>query len=483
MIISDIKYAFGYIILISSVIKLLDVLTKKNKINTIISRKVLHIIACVMIAYSPYFIQNFYLNLSLFFLVFIVVSFLHYKNLFTSFTFQDKNFGILFLPLSYVITYGIMGEDNKTIITTTFLILGFADGLSGLLGALFANSYYKITKDAKSYLGSIVFLISTIIILYLQLKDIINDTQYLRLSILLVAYLLTAIEAGSSYGLDNFFIPIVSIFMLDVILNQPDITRIYVLQITFFIATLAGYLSYKAKFLKKDGAFGAFILAFFLLGFGGIKWVLPILTFFILSSLLSKLRKKLNSSVDKKFEKSDVRDIFQVFANGGLSLPLLLLYILTGNELFYYSNVIFLAAATADTWGTEIGTMFRTKTYSIIGFKKVEQGISGGVSVVGTSGALLGAFITSLSSIFWIENLYLVLIIALMGFLGSIVDSILGYTLQRQNKCTVCQKVTESTIHCGLPTEYSQGIKWLNNDSVNFISNTIVSIIIFLIKL
>ncbi|HOJ37122.1 MAG TPA: DUF92 domain-containing protein [Ignavibacteriales bacterium] len=481
MTINDIKYAFTYIAAISVIIKILDYFAKKYKVSTIITRKILHIIACVMIAYSPYLIQNYYLNLSLFFIVFVIVTVLNFKNFFSSFTLNDKNYGIVFLPIAYVISYLIVGEENKLIITTAFLILGFSDGLSGLIGTLYANKFYKITKDTKSYLGSTIFLLSTILILYLQLKDIIIDNQYLRISVLLLAYLLTAIEAGSSYGVDNLFIPFVSIFMLDKILNQPNLEDIYFLQISFFIATLAGYLSYKVKFLKKDGAFGAFILAFFLLGFGGIKWVVPILTFFILSSLFSKIRKKINSSVDTKFEKSDVRDIFQVFANGGLSLPLLLLYLITGSEILYYSYIIFLAAATADTWGTEIGTMFKTNTYSIIGFKKIHQGVSGGVSIIGTFGAFIGASVTTISAIFWIENFNAIVLIILLGFLGSIIDSILGYTLQRQNQCTSCGKITESLLHCGIPTNYHKGIKWLNNDSVNFISNFVVSMIIFLI--
>ena len=65
MTINDIKYAFTYIAAISVIIKILDYFAKKYKVSTIITRKILHIIACVMIAYSPYLIQNYYLNLSL----------------------------------------------------------------------------------------------------------------------------------------------------------------------------------------------------------------------------------------------------------------------------------------------------------------------------------------------------------------------------------------------------------------------------------
>ena len=139
-------------------------------------------------------------------------------------------------------------------------------------------------------------------------------------------------------------------------------------------------------------------------------------------------------------------------------------------HIFYILFAGSIAAVCADTWSTEIGTFFKSKTINILTFHKVKQGESGGVSIYGTIGALCGAVIISCVSLFWLENdkLFFFLTIASAGFLGSIIDSILGASIQAKFKCKVCSEITERKFHCGTKTEFVRGVKWINNDLVNF---------------
>jgi uncharacterized membrane protein len=60
------------------------------------------------------------------------------------------------------------------------------------------------------------------------------------------------------------------------------------------------------------------------------------------------------------------------------------------------------------------------------------------------------------------------------GFAGALADSLLGATIQSKRWCEKCGSSTEREIHiCGTPTIHSGGLKWLNNDGVNFISTII----------
>ena len=238
------------------------------------------------------------------------------------------------------------------------------------------------------------------------------------------------------------------------------------------IALVIALLSYRVKFLTRSGSVATFLLAGVIFGLGGVKWSVPILTFFILSSILSKLRKKKNEEVELYFEKSGVRDHLQVMANGGIGGILVILNALYPNELFYLIYLSSLSAVCADTWATEIGTWKRTATYNILNMKPVEQGISGGISVVGTIGALMGSFAISISGIYWndLPILSYVSLVIFAGMIGSFFDSFLGATLQSQNKCNVCNKITEREIHCGKEADYHRGVKWMNNDTVNFLS-------------
>ncbi|MEO8575355.1 MAG: DUF92 domain-containing protein, partial [Gemmatimonadales bacterium] len=62
---------------------------------------------------------------------------------------------------------------------------------------------------------------------------------------------------------------------------------------------------------------------------------------------------------------------------------------------------------------------------------------------------------------------------ALVGGLGgSLVDSIIGASIQVRRRCPSCEKPTERTIHaCGTTTVIAGGLRWLDNDAVNFVSS------------
>ncbi len=254
--------------------------------------------------------------------------------------------------------------------------------------------------------------------------------------------------------------------------------------IGLFFASLIAYLSYRLKFLTWSGAIATFVLAQLIFDFGGIKWSSPILTFFISSSILTKLNNQKNIEVRNYFEKNGARDYLQVIANGGIGGILVLVNAFYPHELFYLIYIASLSSVCADTWATEFGTWRKTATYNAISLKRVAQGTSGGISVIGLIGALIGSFCIALSATGWVEISYIqfVILILLTGFLGSYFDSILGATIQVQYLCPVCNKVTERKIHCGKHTDHYRGFGWINNDVVNFSSGIMGAILIVILK-
>ena len=64
------------------------------------------------------------------------------------------------------------------------------------------------------------------------------------------------------------------------------------------------------------------------------------------------------------------------------------------------------------------------------------------------------------------------------GLAGSLVDSLLGASVQAIYFCPACAKETEKTTHgCGTPTQHRRGWRWLNNDAVNFVSSLIGALV------
>ncbi len=246
-----------------------------------------------------------------------------------------------------------------------------------------------------------------------------------------------------------------------------------------------------------------FIAAFFGIAYWMINpiFYLALFTFFISSNLLTKYRKKDKQSIQDKFEKGGERDTSQVLANGlgGLifSLAHLLVFIFTDNVIlsnaFIYAAIAAVATVTADTWGTEIGILSNDQPYWILNLKKkVERGTSGGISPKGTVAAFIGAIIVAvlmlLIEIFWKNpipvstswQVYLFIPIAgIAGFIGALIDSLLGATIQGFFKCQVCSKGTEKRIHCKEPTKIIRGQEWFRNDHVNFLSSFLAGLIAF----
>ncbi|OGU72346.1 MAG: hypothetical protein A2V93_01660 [Ignavibacteria bacterium RBG_16_34_14] len=250
------------------------------------------------------------------------------------------------------------------------------------------------------------------------------------------------------------------------------------------LALAISLISYKLKLLTTSGIITTFLLALVIYTFGTWQWTLPIVTFFVLSSLLSKFRKRRNPEVEKYFEKLEQRDHLQVLANGGLASVLVTLNYFYPSKLLYIVYVSMVAAVCADTWSTEIGTSVKTKTVDILSFREINQGISGGISLPGIFASFAGAFVISATSLPWIESNYQnnIIIITAAGFIGSIADSFLGSSLQAQYECKVCNSVTERKIHCGKEADLLKGKRWINNDVVNFgagISGGIFSLIIY----
>jgi uncharacterized protein (TIGR00297 family) len=446
------------------------------------SRKLVHILTGVMILFTP-FVFTSYQPLVWMALLFVMVTTLGIRSgrLKGIHDTRRKSYGTVFYPLTFLILVLCFWESHKVIVISSMMILAFADAAAAIVGEnLRCPHEYRLCGDKKSLEGSAVmfassFLIITLILPLLGGIDGLNISWPAALwAGFAVALIATAMEALSSSGSDNVSAPLGAAFVLHFLLTrtQPENVQF---AIGLALALAMAVLSYKAKFLSASGSVGTFLLAALIFGTGGWAWTVPILTFFILSSLLSKIGKSYKRKFSAFFEKSSQRDIGQVLANGSLAGGILLIFHFYPADFLYWLYLGALAAVTADTWATEIGVFSRISPLLITTFKQVPAGTSGGVTSLGTLFALIGAFLIAVSGLIaapaivtlsWTHPaLY---IIAAGGLLGSLVDSLIGATLQAQYQCKGCGKVTEKQRHCSsAATVLISGVSWLNNDWVN----------------
>jgi uncharacterized protein (TIGR00297 family) len=244
-----------------------------------------------------------------------------------------------------------------------------------------------------------------------------------------------------------------------------------------FFAFLVAAGSYALRFLTLSGAVATLFLGVVVFGFGGWQWAVPILTFFLLSSLLSRYGRSRKKQFDVLYRKSYTRDWAQVASNGGLAGAIVLLATLNPIYDFYPIYLGALAAVTADTWGTEIGVLTKGRTISVLSTQTVLPGTSGGISEHGTIAGAIGALFIALSGYLWYSDLKTAIIVVLAGAAGSLGDSVIGATLQVQFRCGVCGRQTERAVHCGSPTMQIAGVPWINNDVVNLFCSVVGALI------
>lgn len=201
----------------------------------------------------------------------------------------------------------------------------------------------------------------------------------------------------------------------------------------------------------------------------GWDWGLVLLAYFVASSALSRIgRAERDRRTAGRIEKGGPRDAIQVGANGGLFAVAAAGFIATRAPAWQVVGAAALAASAADTWATEIGTLSRATPRSILTGRAVPPGTSGGVTALGLMAAFAGAaFVASVASLCGWER-GAVNAAVLGGVAGSMIDSLLGASVQARQWCGTCRADTEQRIHrCGTRTDLRGGLRWLDNDGVN----------------
>jgi uncharacterized protein (TIGR00297 family) len=243
----------------------------------------------------------------------------------------------------------------------------------------------------------------------------------------------------------------------------------------------------------------AWILAFVVVVMAGWS-VWPLIIFLGLASLVGRWRKKGARFIAGDLKEGKPRDRWQVLANGGLYLVCaVIVYAAEMNiaELFGVTlsdgfgekcrllALISISASCADTLSSEVGQWLGGAPRSIITGKKMPKGVSGGVTMAGFFGAILGAVAVGLCVCMddWevLGNLMgwckIEIFIAVAGFgvIGTLIDSILGDLLQAKYRSVDGELLDRPD---GGGVNYPEkGFALISNDIVNFLTGLLVLII------
>ena len=198
---------------------------------------------------------------------------------------------------------------------------------------------------------------------------------------------------------------------------------------------------------------------------------------FVSVSISSKLSKKLRGQKDPGTQKKGGRSGYQIMGVGLWSLAAIILNYMSGTSVFRHLFFLALAEQFSDSMASDIGCITKKRNIDIITFKPVEKGLSGGVSLLGTLCALIGAFgILLIPYCFSMMNTREYWILSLVAFGGAMIDSVLGSLLQVLYQCGECGAKTELPEHCGKKADRIKGFRLIDNVAVNLLSGLITCI-------
>jgi uncharacterized protein (TIGR00297 family) len=268
--------------------------------------------------------------------------------------------------------------------------------------------------------------------------------------------------------------------------------------------------------LSPSGAVAAATIGLATLGCS-LRLGATLLAFFFASSKLTQFKEDLKDGIEEGAKRGGQRDWKQVLCNSGvptllaigygalagcLDLPLGalntiepwradLLTLLLGGFLGYY------ACCCGDTWASELGVLSTATPRLITTLKPVRRGTNGGVTVLGLSASVAGGLFIGaafylaavVSPTLWVFDAQrqaalaqwrLIPLGLMAGLFGSLVDSLLGATVQFTGFDVKKQKIVGRP---GPDVVHISGLPFLSNNAVNLVSASVTSALTALVAL
>jgi uncharacterized protein (TIGR00297 family) len=395
---------------------------------------------------------------------------IHRKRLLKSVEAEADNLGTVWFPVSFSLLVWL-AWDRPAAAAGGVMAMAVGDALASLVGRRFGRHPYEtLGGERKSLEGSLAMLGGTFVAVLATLTwmpGLGPDMPKVPLA-LLCAVVATCAEALGTKGRDNLWVPLAA----GVVLYLVPPAHAAGLGLGAGIALLIGVAAWARGSLSPSGVLGALLIGTPVFGLAGAVGAAALLGFFISSSALSKAFRARKAGVEEEYAKA--------LANGGVAGLAAVLLGVTGDERYALAMLGALVAANADTWATELGVLSRSPPRLVTTLRPVAPGTSGAVSGVGMLAATAGAAFVGLAAALAGARWSLVPWLILAGVAGSLVDSLLGATVQDVRWCDACGRETERRIHrCGQSTRSHRGFSWLGNDTVNVVATVAGALLAF----
>ncbi len=354
---------------------------------------------------------------------------------------DDYEDGRLYGVIAFVFGAGILGLFTTTFSMPVFVLVGtiFLVGYGNLAERLARQRFEHGVRSVAAFcvggaVAGVIGQITTLTILGDSLESALPAVLFLAASGVLLAALLRDVLL-----LYDDPVIMLSVGLLLWLLAELE-TAIGPVEILAALAvTIAlGYVSYALETASIAGMLTGVLLGLLTIVLGGYGWFVVLISFFAIGGLSTKFRYDEKETRGVAEENDGARGSGNVLGNAAVGLVAVLAYAASSAgmiprepELFLFAFAGSVAAAMSDTLSSEVGSVF-DEPLLITTLEPVDPGTDGGITWQGTVAGFVGATIVAVLSYGFFAEVGFIgaAIIATAGFVGMIVDSILGATLE-----------------------------------------------------
>jgi uncharacterized membrane protein len=303
---------------------------------------------------------------------------------------------------------------------------------------------------------------------------------------------------------------------------MPSISLAIIIRVVvaLMLALLLSLHGWRKKSLDFSGCITACLVGFVGVATSYRNGIL-LLSFYYSSSKLTKLKEDVKASLEEDYAPGGQRNWIQVLANSLLSTALAVVYYwfigedqnilfsaISGDHVTLFGKhfsksflasqlacmyVAHFATANGDTWASEVGILSPTQPRLVTSCftKVVPAGTNGGMSLQGTCASILGggfigvlhwimSWLSDGNALQLLKQYPIILFGCFCGFLGSLLDSLLGATLQASYYNKDSKKIVKHInprSHADPSIVHLCGTDILSNETVNFVSIAMTMII------
>ena len=353
--------------------------------------------------------------------------------------------GVLLYPL-VVLALIVLFRDRPDLAALGWGVLAFGDAAAGVVGQKWGRRPLP-WNPAKTWEGTLAFVAAGLVggglleicVVYLppggrslDLETVVINLPWFAL--LAAPVMLGALLESAPHGLDDNVLPALAV---PVVLHlacadQPHPAGGLIAALA--VNSACAMVALTTRAIRPGGVAAAWLLGVAVWLAGGWEWFLGLLVFLLVGSAATWLGYRRKHAAGVAERKGGRRGAAEVAGKGGVLFFFAVTAVvnerLSGTGAVWWAVVAILAAATADTLGTEIGSLYGRRAWTLWPLRQAPPGTPGAVSVPGLLAALGGAAMMTaigggLGLLFAVHPWRLGLVCTGAAFVATMVESLL----------------------------------------------------------